>query len=728
MSFSGPSGAAPGGKDGGLRTLPLRLKATAAVLFLCLAAVGAFAGGGVERSTRARLKEAEALIEERRYNDAILLLTRIVKEDPEAFDAAERLMQRIRTVRDVYNETYQELLTALFEENDLGRALELIRELQAMDPNPTDATAKALDQARMATELVYNLNRFREIMSAARALLDRGQYRPAVDKYLEGFALGRETFQRAGYGNIVTGAVGGALDRLQAAVPQFFEGSEALGREIGALEREIAGLPPEGLAERSRAVRRLLEETGGQLATAGRSGSVFESQNAQVMDAIREGKPDLFLFLATRLVFGREEEPPEGILFAMQTVWNEHYSAAELSVSGPAEAALARGLEGSRSDTFEAAREGLAQAEPYYRARLALQSLWPLAVQPGRSLTDGEDGARAVRAQLPDYLLTQLKLEEMRDTEALIGIATRLSALEARTVDSPAEIEAAAREIQPLRDALRPFTTSWREKLERYRTLMAGGLAVGAVVDRTDEVLARFFRAGERVSDLETSYLGTLAMLRGTDLERRFEGLPEQLARGVAFQEGREVQLEPVRDEAGSVVEIPVRVEKFPREALAVYEPLERSVSQLLGETRDIIAAAGASQEYLDKNPEVAAQVRRLRSLEERLGALESELAERLPSARQDAIQAESYRREGLDNLEDARRRLRNQIDPLLTEGLQRGTKLVKDRADIMANKAYRRTRSNHPGRTDPVQVGHESFPRNRVEHIGRRIKGDRDV
>ena len=48
-----------------MRFFPIPLKTTAAVLVLCLVtAAGAFAGGRTERSTRDRLKEAEALIEE----------------------------------------------------------------------------------------------------------------------------------------------------------------------------------------------------------------------------------------------------------------------------------------------------------------------------------------------------------------------------------------------------------------------------------------------------------------------------------------------------------------------------------------------------------------------------------------------------------------------------------------------------------------------------------------
>ncbi|MBN1835228.1 MAG: hypothetical protein JW820_05210 [Spirochaetales bacterium] len=639
-----------------MRRLAAPPKTIAAVLLLCLAgAVAVFAGGGAERSARERLEEAEALVEERRYNDAILLLAAIVKEDPEAFDAAERLMQRIRTARQQYNDTYQELLVALFEDNDMARALELIDELQALDPDPTEATARSLRQARLATELVYNVIRFRDIMDEARALLERRQYRQAVDTYLEGFTLGRQTFEEAGYGNIVVGAVNGALERLEAAVPRFFDGSQALERETAALASGTGEMPPEELAESARSLQEQLEANAAHLATVGRSGTVFERQAAEVIQEIREGKPDAFLFFAVRLVFGREGEPPEGIAWAMRAVWDERSQAAVSPFLAVGDGALSRGLELYAGERHAEAREAVAAAEAPLRQALELQALWPLAEQAGRSLRLGGEERAAALEPLPEFLLTQIKLRETRDTGTLIEVADRVAALEDTVLATDEEVEAARRELRALEERLAELRGRWRGEVEDARAVQARGLPVRESVGRAEAVLARVGGVGERIAALDGEYLRTTAVRRGTELEQIFGDIRRRYEEGRELQDGREVPLEPVRLASGELVEPPPRIERFPTQAVEIYRPLRPQTKELLGEIESFVGALGADPEYLERNRAVARQVERARELETRVEQLQGELEERFQRADRDSVRAASRRQEGQLRLSEAR-------------------------------------------------------------------------
>ena len=49
-----------------------------------------------------RIPDAMALVEERRYNEAILLLTEVMKTNPDQFAEAQKLMQKISIARDRY--------------------------------------------------------------------------------------------------------------------------------------------------------------------------------------------------------------------------------------------------------------------------------------------------------------------------------------------------------------------------------------------------------------------------------------------------------------------------------------------------------------------------------------------------------------------------------------------------------------------------------------------------
>ncbi|NLJ10930.1 MAG: hypothetical protein GX438_11420, partial [Treponema sp.] len=82
-----------------------------AVLLLmgCFGLGQVYAGGKQEDP----LAAADTLIAERKYNEAILLLTQFIKTNPDRFDDAQRRLQRIVKLREEYNAIAGELLNVL---------------------------------------------------------------------------------------------------------------------------------------------------------------------------------------------------------------------------------------------------------------------------------------------------------------------------------------------------------------------------------------------------------------------------------------------------------------------------------------------------------------------------------------------------------------------------------------------------------------------------------------
>ncbi|MBN1838360.1 MAG: hypothetical protein JW820_21045, partial [Spirochaetales bacterium] len=122
----------------------------------------------------------------------------------------------------------------------------------------------------------------------------------------------------------------------------------------------------------------------------------------------------------------------------------------------------------------------------------------------------------------------------------------------------------------------------------------------------------------------------------------------------VELQEGREVSLEPFRAASGEIV-TPVRVEKFPTQAVAIYRPLRGQTRELLGGIDTLIGRLGTDPEYLERNRAVARQVERLRELKSSVGQLQGGLEERFQQAERDAVRAASRRQEGQLRLNEAR-------------------------------------------------------------------------
>ena len=63
------------------------------------------------------IRQAEELIEEDRLNEAILLLERTIREEPERIHEAEDLLREIRRRRGSYNELFQQLIAHLLEKD-----------------------------------------------------------------------------------------------------------------------------------------------------------------------------------------------------------------------------------------------------------------------------------------------------------------------------------------------------------------------------------------------------------------------------------------------------------------------------------------------------------------------------------------------------------------------------------------------------------------------------------
>jgi len=133
-------------------------------IFLVILAVQVYPGGRQED----QLDTAEKLIEEKRYNEAIKLITDVIKTNPKLLDHGERLLKKIRDARSNYNQVFNEL-TVLLQQDDIDEeaAYTLLQELKELDKNPNEASMKAVAEATAGIVFKVNDRQFRKIMDEA---------------------------------------------------------------------------------------------------------------------------------------------------------------------------------------------------------------------------------------------------------------------------------------------------------------------------------------------------------------------------------------------------------------------------------------------------------------------------------------------------------------------------------------------------------------------------------
>jgi hypothetical protein len=627
-------------------------------LILCLvSAVSVQARGRAERQSRERLAEVEKLIEEKRYNQAVLLLSQVVKEDPDRFDAAEELMHRIRTLRDEIDAGFADLNTAIGE-NDLENIVTLMDKLEDLNPYPNEAEAELLDMLRAAgVEQLYFVNQFRDIMARAKAQIDAGQYRQAITTYLEGFVINKDRFDDAGYGNILVNSVNTALGNMRQSIDDFRALSSTPDQEDTLINAE-AGTLNQAVA----AVAADLESMMAKKGTVDRAGLTFQVLNTQIRDNSADDQYDLFLFFAGQLVFGPSDSATEGIANVLDAIWRQDSARIESGLLQRGEASYAAVVEEFRTRSMDQALESLVEAQALFAGLLDLQALWPVRVEPTRSYPSGESsGQSAVDAALPVFLRTQEYLKALGDYRSLIETSQRTTVLEEKEVTTTAQIFEDREELVDLIQRTTSLGSVWQQQLAFYTSGAGVGYSLNNHAAQAREVISDIDDTLATIEALDIRLLDRVARVQGVEFEERFQRYKASFEEGVRLQEGTQVTLEPIRDEKGQIVEVPVRIEQYPSRAVAIYQPLVDDLEELVEGAGGMLEDTLQNRDYLDRSEELKIHVRSLENLVERTAQLQEELARRFEDAQQAALQAERYRREGLLRYQQAQANVNNE-------------------------------------------------------------------
>jgi TolA-binding protein len=625
-------------------------------LIICLAAAASVqAKGNAERESRRRLAEVEKLIAEKRYNEAVRLLSEVVQEDPDRFDAAEELMAQIRNSRAEIDERFAQLNEAL-QENDEQKVVALIDDIEKLNPYPNDTEAHLLEMIRAAgIERIYFVNLFRDLMDRAREQIRAGEYRQAVSTYLElfgeDFRIVRENFDEEEYGNILKNSVETALSNLQEAIGTY----DALTGALVATAENF-GADPQELPAAVEAVAGLLESMAAEVGTVESSGRTFQVQNERVKENSADGEYDLFLFFADEVVLGPEEESTEGIAYALDAIWRGELGDLESVLLERGQAAYNAVVERFRKQSLEAALAFIEPAEALFPSLLDLQALWPLRVEPTRPYPSGEAGRSAFASAAPGMLRTQEYMKALEDYRNLIQTNERIVLIVEKEVTTIQQVYSDREELEELLVDMENLDSSWRNQLARYREGARQGLDLTGHVSQAEEVISDIGATLEVAKALDMRLLDRVARVQGVEFEDRFRSYKDLYEQAVQLQEGREVVLESIRNpETGEIIETATRVEKYPSQAVAIFRPLSRDLKDLAEGVDAMLANALKNQEYVEQSEELQVHVRSLRSLVDRIAQLQGDLEPRLQDSEQAALQAERYRREGQLRFQQAR-------------------------------------------------------------------------
>lgn len=137
--------------------------------------------GSMEKDQIAVAKE---LLEDKKYNEAIAVLTAYMSENPAVIYEVQPLLDDIREKRDQNNRDMDELIHVLFDLEDVDKAYELIEEIKKNNPYPDALSKNFIKDARQNATLVINKKKFKNYMDEALIDLNRREYIDALNNYL----------------------------------------------------------------------------------------------------------------------------------------------------------------------------------------------------------------------------------------------------------------------------------------------------------------------------------------------------------------------------------------------------------------------------------------------------------------------------------------------------------------------------------------------------------------
>jgi len=141
------------------------------------------------------IAKADELIDNKFYDEAILILTDFTRRNPNYLDETQKRFRRIFQIREEFNRVADELINILIEEpeND-EKILELTLKLYTLEHEDSPLMISFVAHTHEIAKFNVNRNMLYEIMTRARGQIDAKDYYAALRVYTEGFALMSDDF------------------------------------------------------------------------------------------------------------------------------------------------------------------------------------------------------------------------------------------------------------------------------------------------------------------------------------------------------------------------------------------------------------------------------------------------------------------------------------------------------------------------------------------------------
>ena len=650
----------------------------ACLLLVVLGPVTVYAGGTKEDS----LAAIDTLIEERKYNEAILLLTQFIKNNPNRFDDAQKRLQRIVRLREEYNKIADELLHILVTDptND-ERKLAMIRQLEALEAAPNRAAKEFILKTKETALFTYNRAQFEKIMADGRSLIDKGDYGTAAKRYTDGFSLYREEFYQAGYGDIIVNNVNQGLKDIQEYLEQFYTLQKELEKQIDAYIKLTNTIALNTELEQIFASYTTLEDLLLQYAVMRNKitaiGRSFEAQFALLQSADATLGDSSFLPFAFRFILGRKTEiEPEGIVGAIDTFWLKSVTGLETATVQVLEGLIASYNEYYKEDPLVMLDPQVEKIRQYGSFALRILSIWsPVALMELRSQATNY-GRTVAASKIPVYLSIQAIIENadtlsdyyrvLKDFIVLTEKQKELydawqsgQAPQERTISGLGDLQ---ENLITLKNTLTSYENDAIKRLQPYLAYQEKEIALGSGIDHLKRGIETLSFLKQQINERELSLVYQRHIVENAGISNTLA------ARSEAFEKARTLlQGIQVNNSGGSATYLA----KYPKESLPVFIETDRLLAEDIQRVRTLLAGYNAEPAFIINNDKIQELQKETNDVLQKLELLQSQIRSNLAIAQQQSAIADSLKLEGDRRYLEAQTALKNLNFDLARQRLQ---------------------------------------------------------
>ena len=601
------------------------------------------------------------LMEEKQYNEALTKLVEIGKQHPEMMEEVEKRIGEVRQILNSYNSKYAELIDVLFNKHDVGEALKIIKELEELNPNPNESTLESLTKAKRGAEVVYNLNRFEEIMDKGLKELKEGLYYDALKTYIQGFTLHKEEFDNSAYGDIVKNSVNTALSKLKNSLDALIKTGPSVEKQFGNVALLVSG--PESDKFYSEGVKFIaeLKKIADIRNTIYSSSVVFNNQNSRIKKISAKHQDDYFLYYAYALTRGRKSTTErEGILAAVEIYWENMILSLGEKIKESADLFFAKGVDQFNSKMYTAADSELDRAYAFYSIYSKVTALWETRVVLLKNLAIESKSTDLVKEKLPQYLYAVERLKEIDTYREIGNLMNSLPTTAMADTASKDVITASREKIRGIERSISEHKLKWTNYKQYYESVASLKFRVNTQVTEASAMVQRLDNLFTLVRREDIRFVNAYNFIEYNELKKTLEDYKRMYGEAAGLNEGYDVVIATVKDEKGREVKI-TRKEKHPTEALQKLNDLKFSVEEFMRRSDSFLNAVKSDEVLKSDKEEYTIWVKNGRAVVRGAEGLTGKINSAIQDADNLIILAKRYKNEGMLRLNQAQAYLKTE-------------------------------------------------------------------